>query len=230
MDELLFSFSTEFIIFKYIQILSLTQDGVEIDELSIENRGYGDYISEDNLWGYKKDGDETGGNEDTEMKEVDEEELKNEDTEMKNEDTEMKDVLTNEGEKDLNEEADYKEQMDLEPVGREEDPKKPGGQRGKCDRPLPEFINTKNMRKRIRKNAAGENVADFFVKFRGYGEKLDISKQSKHKQGTEIKAITMHMMRVNFKNGGKDANDADADVEKTGKKPELKDVYVLVDI
>merc|ERR1719343_1517519 len=34
---------------------------------------------------------------------------------------------------------------------------------------------------------------DLRIRARGYGEKMDLKK---HEQGTEIKAITMHMMRV----------------------------------
>jgi len=43
--------------------------------------------------------------------------------------------------------------------------------------------------------------ADLRIRARGYGERMDIKAikangEQKHKQGTEIKAITMHMMRI----------------------------------
>ena len=46
------------------------------------------------------------------------------------------------------------------------------------------------------------------VSMKGYGEKFDMSK---HTQGTEIKAITMHEMKIN-------------------EEGEQKEIYVLVDI
>lgn len=48
----------------------------------------------------------------------------------------------------------------------------------------------------------------FKVRVRCYGEKFDLQK---HQQGTEVKAITMHEMRINLKN-------------------DPMDIYVLVDI
>jgi len=68
------------------------------------------------------------------------------------------------------------------------------------------------------------------IRARGYGERMDLSK---HSQGTEIKAITMHMMRIL----GPDATLTEGGVvargEAAGEKADSEfphEVYVLLDI
>ncbi|OLP81098.1 hypothetical protein AK812_SmicGene38402 [Symbiodinium microadriaticum] len=67
----------------------------------------------------------------------------------------------------------------------------------------------------------------FSIRARGYGEKMDLRK---HEQGTEIKAITMHMMKILapdfiLTEEGRGSRDAD------GQMSDFPfEAYVLLDI